>query len=516
MIIALSVVVVALVVAIALFFVIESRLNIMDRALALAAMGNFVDARALVRERLDADPDNTKNLLLLSKIYSLEKDFLNEASTLEKIKKLGRYDKEITPVYINNKIGDLYYKLEMFEESFFNYIDTLEFEPENMEALLRLGFLSLGQKEFKLAERYFKPIPEDKMNNPSFFIAKGVIAASLVRGNEKEYFQRAFDLDSNAPVAAFLYSIALSKIKKHKDALDIANRMLQRIDTDEIRYIAIQFIMLQHSSLEDFDSALKQAFLCLEIAKKNEWSFEIAEASMYVALFMITIGKIEEASEYLIEAECIRPDDRDIIDLANYKLDLEEKNAIPGQPSKRGFNLQIVLSELLDKAFPDDKYFELSGLRSTVSVNIRGIVSDEGEKIINQLSMLGINKITKFNSLRGVHFKNICSKIIAYYNHRIKRELPCYESDGLNFLTYTKDENETAVFKIRKWKNIKISDVFLTELLQNLAENSASVGYIVGDSDLTLGAKKVMQLNEDKIILVNGKDLEVLLNKLIP
>lgn len=515
MVLFLSIAVVILVVIVTLFFVFESRLNIADRVLALAAMGKFSEARGLVRERLDSDPNNVKLLILLSKIYSLEKDLLNEVAPLEKIKKLGRFDKEITPVYINNRIGDLYYKLEMFDESFFNYIDTLEFDPNNNEASLRLGFMCLSQKEFKLAEKFLKPIPEEKMNNSSFFIARGVISASLVRGNEKELFQRAFDLDPNSPVAGFLYAISLSKIKKHKEALDIANKMLQRIDNDEVVYVATQFIMLQYSALEDYDSAIKQAKNCLEIARRNEWGFEVAESGYFCALFLIVLEKLEEASEFLIEAESIRVDDKDIIDLANYKMDLEEKNAIPGQPSKRGYNLEIVLSELSDKLFPEDRYYELSGLRSNSTINIRGIINDEGEKVINQLSNLGINKITKFNSLQKTFFKNICAKIIAAYNYRIKRELPCYESDGLNFLALN-EQNETAVFKIRKWKNIKVSDVFLTELLQNINEHSANYGYIVGDADLTLGAKKVMQSNEDKIKLVNGSELDTLLNKLIP
>ena len=62
----LSLIIVAIFVA-ALFITgvamfIRSRSNIAEKALALAAMNNFTEARALVRNLLDTDPENTHYL----------------------------------------------------------------------------------------------------------------------------------------------------------------------------------------------------------------------------------------------------------------------------------------------------------------------------------------------------------------------------------------------------------------------------------------------------------------------
>ena len=60
-----------------------------------------------------------------------------------------------------------------------------------------------------------------------------------------------------------------------------------------------------------------------------------------------------------------------------------------------------------------------------------------------------------------------------------------------------------------------ISDVFLTELLNVMTEQEANKGYVIGSAELTAGAKKVLKANEGMIVIVTGKDLESLLEKVI-
>ena len=66
-------------------FLIQNQRDIYGKALSLAASGNFLDARAMIRDRLDLSPGDSRGHLVLAKIYSLEGDFLNEAVHLEKI-----------------------------------------------------------------------------------------------------------------------------------------------------------------------------------------------------------------------------------------------------------------------------------------------------------------------------------------------------------------------------------------------------------------------------------------------
>jgi len=171
---------------------------------------------------------------------------------------------------------------------------------------------------------------------------------------------------------------------------------------------------------------------------------------------------------------------------------------------------------LPEKLFPKERYFEISGLKAAEVINIRGIINQDGQKIISKLSQLSPDKISKFNSQKGNVFKNTCIKILAEYGYKVKRELPALEAEGANFVTIKRDdESDRAVFRIRKWKNMTISDVFLTELLNSMHEQQAEKGYVVGSAELTPGAKKVIRANEGKIMVVNGKDLESLLERVI-
>lgn len=498
------------------FIFFGTKANIVEKALALAAMGNFIDAKATLRDQLDLEPNDHKLLYTFSKIYAMENDLLNEVSYLEKVKSIGKYEKEFPPLVVNNRIASIYYQQDMFDEAFFYYLDSLNYDPVNLEALIRLSFMAVGQKDFDIADKFMRQIPDDEVKIQSYFIAKGVVTAMLNRDNDFEYFEKAYKIDSNSPVAAFLYALSLSKIRKFKDALDIMLPMQDMGGDDLVRFTIAQFIMTLNSSMSDYVSAQASAKTCIEIAKRNNWHLETAECNSYYAMLCIILNNLEEAHEYLIEAEAERVDDYDIISLAQYRSDLEDGSATPGKTSSRGYNLKNALKDLPEKLFPKERYFEISGLKAAEVINIRGIINQDGQKIISKLSQLSPDKISKFNSQKGNVFKNTCIKILAEYGYKVKRELPALEAEGANFVTIKRDdESDRAVFRIRKWKNMTISDVFLTELLNSMHEQQAEKGYVVGSAELTPGAKKVIRANEGKIMVVNGKDLESLLERVI-
>ncbi len=509
------IVAISLILIIAAFFLFfESKKDVSEKALALAAMGNFLDARAMVRDHLESSPGNVKSLFVMAKIYSMEGDFLSEANYLEKIKKIGKFDKDFPDVYICNRIADIYYNLDMFEEAFFYYMDTLQVDPSNPEALLRLGFMALGQKDFSIADIFIKRLNQSDTKIPSYYIARGIIKAGLGRGEIFTEFEKAYNLDKTSPVAGFLFGVSAAKELRSDDAIESANKIVEAVEDEFIRYTLFQFIMSQYFIKEDYPSAAKHARLCLEIAKLNGWRQEVTDSNFYFAMSLIAQNKIEESSEPLIDAESGRMDDQEIIDLANYKFRIENGEIALWDMSEDGYNLKNELKNVFEKNFSNERYYELSGLRSKETFNIRGIVSEEGKKITNQIGLIGVDKLTRFNSLKGTAFKNTCTRIIMALNYRVSREIPYLENDGANFIgSNMADRDIKALFRIRKWKNVKISDVFLRDLLSAVNDLSVDKGFIIGSAELTPGAKKVFSSNSDQIVIVNGKELEDLLEK---
>ncbi|EQA38472.1 restriction endonuclease [Leptospira inadai serovar Lyme str. 10] len=495
-------------------FLIQSKKDSFEKALALAAMGNYVDSRILIRDILDVNPSNVRAHYIMAKIYAMEGDHVNEARHLEKIKKIGTYDKDISEVAVSNRIADIYYQQDLFEEAVFHYVDTLSSDPENLEANIRIAFMALGQKEFGIADKFLSRVPDDKVKMTALFIAKGVVAAILRKGDAKHYFKQAFDQEPSSAVAGFLYSLTLARSGEHDEAIRIANSVVDLVADEYVRFTLFQFIMLEFLQKGDLNEALKHSRLCMEIARNNGWKQELIDSDFHFALIAVKMGRLEDASEYLIEAESERVDDNRIIELANYKYQLETKRLEAGKPAKSGYTPEEEIGRLFPELFPVERYYEISGLKSSKSFHIKGIIDEEGGKIIVDINKIGVSALDHFRSLKGVEFKNLCVKVVLALNYTISREIPNKEGDGLNFMGLSKSDKETrALFKFRRWKDAKVSDIFLRDTLSQVKDLGLDKAFIVGDAEFTDGARRFLADNSARLSVLYGRDLEELLKK---
>jgi hypothetical protein len=119
--------------------------------------------------------------------------------------------------------------------------------------------MAIGQKDFEIADKFMRQIPDDEIKIQSYFIAKGVVTAMLNRDNDFEFFEKAFNMGPTSPVAGFLYALSLSKIRKYKEALDIVSPLLDLTSDDLVRFTISQFIMVLNTSLSDYTAALSSA-----------------------------------------------------------------------------------------------------------------------------------------------------------------------------------------------------------------------------------------------------------------
>lgn len=498
----------------AFIFLYESRSGVAEKALGLAAVGKYHDARALIRDQLDLYPEDVNLLFLMSKIYQMEGDFLNEATFLEKIISLGKYTKEITHSMVASRLADIYYDKEMYDEAFFYYVETLESDPEHIQSLVRLAFMCLGQREFQLAENFFKRIRDENIRFSSYFLGKGVLSAILERNDEFEHFKKAYELDKDSLVTNFLYALALGRARKHKEAIEIANRIIDLIYDEHLKYTLFLFLMVQNMLIENYTDAILNAKLAVEIATRNDWEQEIAESNLYCAMLNIALGDLQEALFHVTEAEYRKPNDPDYVNMAQYRFDVEEGLAVRGSVSPKGYDFQAFLKSVPERLFPSDRAFELSGLRMSKPINIRGIVNDQGIKIISKISQLAPDPVVRFITLKGNTFKNICTRIVSELGFKVKKELPILDPDGVSYVCINKNnEEELALFRFRRWKNITISDVVINELLASMLENNVKLGYILGAFDLSSAAKKLLRMNEGKIVVVNGREFSQLVDK---
>jgi tetratricopeptide (TPR) repeat protein len=491
------------------FFFIGNKFGFDEKVIALAKAGKFKEAKTLVKEKIDLHPSDIALVYLLATVYKIQGDLEGEASELEKIAAESKYTKEITQHQISSRLGSIYYQLDKYDEAFFYYLDLLDVSQNNLEAIVRIAFMAIGQKEFEIANRFLKMLPDSQIKLSAFFIAKGVVHTMLGKDEDFEYYQKAYELDKNSVVAQFLYAFGLYQRRQFKDALKIVDNIIDTVPEEYIKFTFLQFLMVQYLCLKDYSSAMLNARLCIDLSRKNNWEGELSESNFHYSIFCIASNDLEKASEYLIEAEYLKPHDTDIINLANYKMDLEEGLVTPGSISPKGFNFTSFLGGLPEKLFPHERAFEISGLKMPFNINIRGIINKDGKKLITKISQLSPDKVIKFNSLRGLQYKNACAKILNSFKYKIKKELPCLESEGANLLAISReDEDDIALFRFRRWKQANLSDIFLSEMQQSMLEVGAFKGFLVASCDLTIGAKKFLKANDGKITIINDNELD--------
>ncbi|MCC5813784.1 MAG: restriction endonuclease [Leptospira sp.] len=495
-------------------YFIQSQRDIYGRALSLAATGNFVDARAMIRDRLDGAPGDTRAHLVLSKIYSMESDHLNEAKHLERILEIGKFEKDMNPVQISNRVADIYYNKDMNEEAFFQYLTTVENDSANPTACVRLGFMALGQKEFKIADQFFSRLNPESVKFAAFFTGKGVVDGSLNKGGERIWFEKSYKMEK-IPVSGFLYAISLAKENKFEKAIEIAEEVIDKIDDEYIRFTLFQFIMAVNVKQDNLVEAVKYARLCNESARIAGWGSELIESDIHFSMLCVYLGRYEDASEFLIEAEADRVEETDVVALANlkYKLENDQGNL---ETLKDVYDLEKEINKMFSTLFPNSRYFELSGMRTSKPMNIKGMVDEGGKKIIKKLDHVGVDKFEKFLSLQGTTFKNACVRIILLLNYRVSREIPNPEGDGVNYTGMSKEDKDIrALFRFRKWRDSKISDVFVRDMLAEMDKLNVQKGYLIGNFDLTEGGKKHASQHSEKLYFINGNEFDKLLSEVI-
>ncbi len=230
-------------------------------------------------------------------------------------------------------------------------------------------------------------------------------------------------------------------------------------------------------------------------------------------MISVYMGRLDEASEPLIEAEAERLDDPDLTELANLKYKLE-RGLGTVETLTQEYDLTRELSLLSVNLFPNSRYFELSGMRSSKPFNIKGLVDESGKKLASKMHMIGIDKFEKFISLTGTSFKNQATRMALSLGFRVTKEIPNPEGDGVNLLTSSKEDvNKRALFRVRKWKDAKVSDVFLREMVNQMEDYGATKGYVIGNFDVTEGGKKIISSSNGALEMCNGDAFEDLLEK---
>ena len=499
------------------FFVLE-RGNVFYRAFALARAGNYVDARAILRSKVELESDNPRGHYYMSRIYSMEGNEEQELEHLLKVKRIGRYMGEVNATQVLSRLAQLYYEQDRLGDSFENYLEVLQYDPGNEVALAYVAFMAVGQGEFEVADRFFRRLVKAAPNNADYQIARGVTQAMLKSKEARESLKMGVDLAPGNQTAQFLYALHSFREGDANSALSVLGTLLPQLTDTYVSFIGSKLATAVYYLTGEYEKALEHAENCLNAAMKENWEEEEYDARMSVAYMAMLNGDLEKANEHLLELEIRNPADETVMKVSDFRMDLEEQVAQIDQVSPRGFDFRAHMQDWIRNRFPSDALYRLSGLQQDVEFDLLRYFTKDGSVRKVEPAKEGVDPmamIEKFNSLKGELFLSACTRIITSLGYRIKKTLPYRDKDGADFLSSSaEDKKITALFRIRQWKNQPISDIFLREQQNYMNEHKANLGFVVAGAKLTSGAEAALK-NLKKITVINEEDLGELLQKIL-
>ncbi len=501
----------------AVYFLAFGKKDLKTTAIELAQAGMFTDARGLVRSRLLREPNNPALHYLMMQIYNLEGDESNELHHMLEIFRIGRSVPELPMPRLANRIASIYYRNERYNESFQYYNEALKLVPENEEALARLAFLCAGQEKFEAADRFFSRLVTIKPDVFEYRLGRGICLSQLRKKDALGEFEAACQTEPDNLTANLFFGIEGFFQGAYEQAIE---RLLHALDLGpepEVHYIiqkALTGIFYQKS---DYNIALKHAELALQVTLDEGWSREEYDARISVACMAIMAGDLETANENLLTLEMRNMNDEKVINLSDYRMNVEEGIIPAGEVSPSGFNFRAFLTDWSRSRFNPGFLYQISGLKMERNLDIDALLNQDGppRPTRQQSSVDPEEMIEKFNALKGEAFEMACRSIISQLGYTVANILPYRDTDGMDIMAKSNAEkSRKALFQIRKWKNQPISDIFLRNMQNQLNEFKAQEGYVIAAARLTDGAQTALQ-TLNKIKVINEMDLVDLLARVL-
>lgn len=513
----ISIILVLIAIGLIVYFAIFNRKDIVEQAIELAESGMFTDARGLIRSKLDKDPNNTILNRAMIRIYHLEGDEHNELDYMIQLYRIGKSTPELPLPILANQIAAIYYKNEQYNEAFQFYRDALRLVPDNEEALARLAFLCVGQEKFDIADRFFSKLVALRPNVFEYRLGRGICLSQLRRKEALSEFDAAIgiapdNLTANlfAGIEGLLQGAIDQSMARLKHAVELGPE-------PEVEYIIHKAITSLAYQRMDYNTALKHAEKALQISLDENWNKEEYDARTSVACMAILAGDLETANENLLTLEMRNMNDQRIINLSDYRMNVEEGLIPAGEPSPAGFNFRNFMNDWTRSRFTSSFIFQISGMKMDRSIDVDSLITQEGPpKVSRRSSEINMGElIGRFNQLKGQSFETVCRKIVLTFGYKVISILPYREGDGLDILAQlATDKSQRALFEIRKWENQPISDIFLRNMQNQLNVNKAQLGFVIAAARLTDGAATALQ-TLSKIKVINEEELATLLSQVL-
>jgi tetratricopeptide (TPR) repeat protein len=489
------------------FFYLAPKLHPANRAAEYLKDGRIDDAIDEYKKILDENSFDFQTHYNLAMLFLQLNDVDQAAIHLQKILEIDRYNHIVEKINVQKTLAKIYEQRDEQENAFALYYDVVRMYPGDAEALYNTAFITLGQSEFDIAQRYFDKLVKQKDAGFDIMYGAGICSYMNQKFNEAvEYFKNAVTLRPESEVANISMILALLKKRDYRSALAFSNKLIGLSQDVNVKYIALRSAAFSEVLMKHFPEGLAKFEEVLEYARSNDLQDETVIALYDIGFACIKAESTKRAYDYWNELFSINRNFRNTADLImTLRKDMEGTSK--EKPSPQWDAIREKSEEWMRSPYPEDFLWGICSLKASQQFDVKKYivstrVTSESD---SDYADMGYSKnlIEKLIALDTENFRIIANRVAEKMGYRVDQIMPSYrESDGVDLLTTKKDTKEKAVVWLRRWKQTKVGEIPLRNFAQQVNDVKAASGVFITTTPLTPEAEKTVQsLSKVKVVL---------------
>ncbi|OHD71517.1 MAG: hypothetical protein A2W19_16045 [Spirochaetes bacterium RBG_16_49_21] len=492
-------------------YILAPRLNPLRRADSYLNQ-NLVDQAMLEYEKiLQFDAGNPIAHYRLALIHLDRSQIEDGVRHLEEVIRINKYDSEVDKIAVERKLAEAYISSEKTLEAFQLFFDILKNYPGDVKALYHVAFILLGHEYFDLAQRYFERLLRLEERDFEILFGAGITSYQNQKTNEAvDYFKEALSIDPHSDIGNLAMAFAQQRKHDYKAALNYVRMIIDTSADENALFVAKRLYAILSVQAKRPADGVKVLEELLSYARKKGMTEELSVILYDLGFTALNAEMTEPAYEYwnqLYQAE------REYRNIQSLTTMLRKEMDFKTGPRDVEGSVVEYTEEWLKDSFPSDFVWQICGLKSERTIDLSPLLAtahaesarDDGGEKKKAVSSMAAEKVNAFIQLDVENFRIIASRVMARLGYRVDEILQTYrEADGVDFLAYSQSVKDKTLIWVRRWKDIRVSEIPLRNLAQAVNDMKARQGIFICTSELTDAGEAAMGgLSKLRVILPN-------------
>lgn len=495
----------------------------LHKAHLLFGKGQIKEALSEMEKAVGVDPYNPE--VRWNYIEALEKagKYLDAIKECEFLLENSLHNEKVTQMDIKRKLASLYFKIKSWNKAFKLYLEIFK-ESEGKcdpEDHFHIGVIYTCAGYPQKAIPHLRRAAEFRKDNPEVFLYLGMALtkAGLYR-EASGAFKMALKVAPEKILPRLYMACILYELSEFTAAADNFHQAGLKASDARQKLLAFYLMGDSHKHINNFDEALiafEKAEKMAKITNARKWLKKIlyAQAMCYAAKdeFEKAIAPFEKLRQLdasyknvteLIEA--VNQNNREVIskELARWKTEKEEAIKIILNSPLLQLPQKIEVEELEAQIFADNPMLTEEFTSSTSG-------SEDWSAKTN---------LQKLFAMKTHEFYSTAKKIARHLGLepiQLMRPLEIadvIEGEGVDILCKKPGSDFTYLVAVRRWHS-NVGDIPIRNMTQRMAELKARRGIFITTSDFLPAAVNLIEKIGARVQLINGRELEEILSKVL-